>query len=97
VRSATTVEPRDNRWLLTTTLKNTSAIPALMLRLKAVRSTAGDRILPAIYDDNYFALMPGESRAIDISLEQADARGERPRIVLEGFNVAPAPSGAGSV
>lgn len=89
VRSTTTVEQRDKHWLLTTTLKNAATTPALMVRLKAVRATTGDRILPAIYSDNYIALMPGETQIITTEVEQADARGERPRIELEGFNVAP--------
>jgi hypothetical protein len=58
-----------------------------MVRLKAVRETSGDRILPAIYSDNYVALMPGESRTIRTELENADTRGERPAMVVEGFNV----------
>ncbi len=57
-----------------------------MVRLKAVREKSGDRILPAIYSDNYVALMPGEPRTILTELENADARGERPRMVIEGFN-----------
>jgi hypothetical protein len=55
--------------------------------LKAVREKSGDRILPAIYSDNYIALMPGERRTIRTDLEHADTRGETPRIVVEGFNV----------
>jgi len=52
-----------------------------------VREKSGDRILPAIYSDNYVALMPGERRTIRTELENADTRGERPRVVVEGFNV----------
>ena len=59
-----------------------------MVRLKAVREKSGDRILPAIYSDNYVALMPGETRTIQADLQDADTRGERPRIAIEGFNVA---------
>jgi hypothetical protein len=33
--------------------------------------------------------MPGERRAIQTQIEEADTRGESPRIVMEGFNVAP--------
>jgi hypothetical protein len=55
--------------------------------LKAVREKSGDRILPAIYSDNYVALMPGERRTIRTELEHADTRGERPKMVVEGFNV----------
>jgi hypothetical protein len=94
VRSSTTAEQGDHHWLLTTTLKNISATPALMVRLKAVREKSGDRILPVLYDDNYFSLMPGESRIVTTRLEHADTRGERPKIVLAGFNVAPSSSGA---
>jgi hypothetical protein len=88
LRSQTTTEHREGRWLLTTKIENTSAWPALMVRLKAVRSTAGDSILPAIYDDNYFPLMPGETRTIVTELSHADTRGQSPAIVIEGFNTA---------
>jgi hypothetical protein len=59
-----------------------------MVRLKAVREKTGDRILPAIYSDGYFPLMPGEKRQITTELYEADTRGEQPRILVEGFNVA---------
>jgi hypothetical protein len=88
IQASTTTERQGNRWLLTTTLANTSSTPALMVRLKAVRETTGDRILPAVYSDGYIALMPGEKRRITTDLYEADTRGEKPRIVVEGFNVA---------
>jgi hypothetical protein len=34
--------------------------------------------------------MPGESKTILVQLENADTRGERPRIVLEGYNLTTA-------
>jgi hypothetical protein len=88
VEANTTVERRDGEWVLTTQLHNSSAQPALMVRVKAVREQTGDRILPAIYSDNYVALMPDERKTIVTRLEDADTRGERPKIVLEGFNLA---------
>jgi Exo-beta-D-glucosaminidase Ig-fold domain/Glycosyl hydrolases family 2/F5/8 type C domain/Glycosyl hydrolases family 2, sugar binding domain len=91
VRTHTMMEQHGNRWLLTTELQNTSAWPALMVRLKAVREITGDRILPVIYEDNYIALMPGERRSVSTEVNQADTRGEKPRIVLEGFNVVQQP------
>jgi len=59
-----------------------------MVRVKAIREKSGDPILPALYDDNYVALMPDERKTIHIEMENADARGERPRIIVEGFNLA---------
>ena len=87
VEAETRVERRGDRWVLTTDLHNTSRQPALMVRLKAVREKTGDRILPAIYSDNYVSLMPGERRTIRTDLADADTRGEHPRIEIEGFNV----------
>ncbi len=83
VQSQTTAQQRGDRWHLSTELHNNASSPALMVRLKAVREKSGDRILPAIYSDNYIALMPGESRTILTEVNEADARGERPTIVVE--------------
>jgi hypothetical protein len=87
VEAQTHVEQQGVEWLLTTELHNASASPALMVRVKAVRETTGDRILPALYDDNYIALMPNERATIQTRLEDADTRGEHPKIVVEGFNI----------
>ena len=84
--ASTRSERQGARWVLTTELSHASGQPALMVRLKAVRATSGDRILPALYSDNYIALMPGEKKTIRTELENADARGDEPRIVVEGFN-----------
>ncbi len=82
VQAQTIAERHGDGWTLTTQLHNNARWPALMLRLKAVEKS-GDRILPAIYSDNYIALMPGESRTIITEVKEADARGEKPSITLE--------------
>ena len=82
VKTDTSIDREDSRWQLTTKLTNDTALPALMVRLKAVREKSGDRILPAIYSDNYIALMPGESRTIVTEVNEADTRGEKPAIVV---------------
>ncbi len=87
IEATTRVERQGGRWLLSTELRNVGAAPALMVRVEAVRETSGDRILPALYSDNYVALMTGERQTIVTQLENADTRGERPRILVEGFNV----------
>ena len=86
LETRTTAGQQGGRWVLSTTMTNPSKTPALLIRLKAVRARSGDRILPAIYSDNYIALMPGESRTILTEFEIADTRREPPRMVIEGFN-----------
>ncbi len=87
LEATTRIEREGARWLLTTDLHNPSAQPALMVHVKVVRQKSGDRILPALYDDNYVSLMPGERRTIHAEVNHADTRGESPRMAVEGFNV----------
>ncbi|SNT34782.1 Glycosyl hydrolases family 2 [Granulicella rosea] len=85
VTESTTMQRDGDAWRLTSTLRNTSQWPSLMVRVKVVRERSGDRILPAIYSDNYLTLMPGESRTVGCEVAHADTRGERPRVVVEWF------------
>jgi hypothetical protein len=87
LEAITRMDSQGGRWFVTTEVHNVSRDPALLVRLKVVREKSGDRILPAIYSDNFVALMPGERRVIQIELADADTRGERPRIAFEGFNL----------
>jgi hypothetical protein len=59
-----------------------------MVRVKAIRRKSGDLIVPALYSDNYIALMPGENRTISMSLKDADTRGEKPSVRVEGYNLS---------
>ena len=68
------------------TLTNDGDVPALMLRLKLVSGRDGERVLPVIYSDNYFSLMPGESRTIDIQAAPEDLRGKA-GLEVTGFNL----------
>ncbi|MDR0543481.1 MAG: discoidin domain-containing protein [Dysgonamonadaceae bacterium] len=73
-------------WLLTTTLKNETASPAMMIRLKVV-GKGGERILPVFFSDNYFFLMPGEEKTVTMKFTDKDARGETPAVEISGFNL----------
>jgi len=82
LNTTTTTVRKGNLWELSTRVRNMGASPALMVRVKAVRNKTGDRILPAIYSDNYVSLMPGETRTIVTEVNEVDTRGEKPTIVL---------------
>jgi hypothetical protein len=87
LETSTTAVRSGDRWMMTTTLRNASSTPALMVRLKAVREKSGDRILPVIHSDGYLALMPGEKRVITSEMWESDTRGEKPRILVAGYNL----------
>ena len=68
------------------TLRNDSPSPAVMLRLQ-LKGSDGEQILPVSYSDNYFHLMPGEVKSIDIRWNATDTRGSQPMLVINGLNV----------
>ena len=76
----------DDEYRFDVTLSNKDDAPAMMLRLKAMDSATGDLVLPVLYSDNYFFLMPGESRTVTVRVRKEDCAG-KPYIALSGFNV----------
>ncbi len=50
---------------------NTGKHPAFAVHVQLVRRSDGERILPAIPSDNYFTLMPGESKSVEIAFRSA--------------------------
>ena len=73
--------------ILKGTVKNNTSTPALMIRLQVEGEKSKTRILPALYTDNYFSLIPGEEKAVCITLSHADTRGEQPFVTISGFNI----------
>jgi hypothetical protein len=66
-------------------LDNPTQAMALMIRLKILDPITGKRILPAFWTDNYFSMVPGETRSVVITLE--DELLNEPVIVAEGWNI----------
>ena len=85
--SGTKVSRQKDKWLLTTVLTNHSRYPAFNIRLKVLGDKSRKRILPVMYDDNYFTLLPGEQKMVTMELQNADTRGEQPVVAIEGFNL----------
>ena len=45
-----------------------------------------EQILPVIYSDNYFTLMPGEQKVVTIEWKAEDGRGQSPVIEVTPIN-----------
>ena len=82
-----TVKGTDGTWSATVALENTSNTPALMIRVNVLGAGDGEQILPMFYSDNYFSLLPGEKKQVNIHWKDVDTRGEQPKIVVSGYNV----------
>ncbi|GHT34328.1 hypothetical protein FACS189434_10310 [Bacteroidia bacterium] len=67
---------------ITAQIKNPSNDVALMIRLK-VQDEQGERILPVFYSDNYFSLLPGETKTVMMEFESD----KTPKLAVEGWNI----------
>jgi hypothetical protein len=67
-------------------LQNHGSTVALTNKLTLLNASAGSRILPAYLSDNYFSLLPGETREIDIEFPAAAAQ-SAPQIAIRGWNL----------
>jgi hypothetical protein len=68
-------------------LRNTGTTVSLANKLTLLNATDSSRILPAYYTDNYFSLLPGESRQIEIAYAAKSANGPA-QLALRGWNLA---------
>ena len=66
-------------------IKNTGKTVAPFLRIN-LKAADGEQILPVIYSDNYFTLMPGEQKIVSIEWNPEDARGQEPVITVTPIN-----------
>ncbi len=88
--SIATAAAQDGEQVRIVTLTNTAAVPVLNVRLTLL-GDKDTRILPAFYSDNYVALLPGETRRIEI--RSALAGSPPRRLEVSGWNVQPATIG----
>jgi exo-1,4-beta-D-glucosaminidase len=65
------VDSKDSAAATMITIENSGKALAFQVHLKLVDASTGDELLPVFWDDNYFALMPGERRDIRVELPPA--------------------------
>ena len=97
LRTKVTRHDADGKCLLDVTLENPSEQIALMAHLQLRRQASGDRVLPVYYSDNYVSLVPHATKTLTIEAAQADLKGEKPLLTLDGWNVAVLPAASTDV
>ena len=83
---------RDGKCLLDVTMTNPSNQIALMAHVQLRRETSGERVLPVYYTDNYLSFVPHETKTLTIEAGLADLKGEKPLIVVDGWNIDVTPA-----
>ena len=68
-------------------IENPSKNLSFFVRLKVDKGRGGEEILPVLWQDNYFSLMPGEKREITARYRVLDLGAKNPAIEVGGWNV----------
>jgi hypothetical protein len=55
-------------------------------RIRSISTATYEDILPAFYSDNYFSLMPGESKTVTVEFNPSHLKGGLPIFELSGWN-----------
>jgi hypothetical protein len=63
-----------------------SGTVALAIRPKPVKPGNGEQVLPVFMNDDYFSLIPGETKHVTFEYNPADAAGETPKVEVECWN-----------
>jgi exo-1,4-beta-D-glucosaminidase len=67
-------------------VKNKGKHLAFFIRLKVVGKKDGEEALPVLWRDNYFSLLPGETRRVEAVYPLKELHG-KPLVEVEGWNV----------
>ena len=70
------------------TVRNPTGNLAFQVHLALVRDADGEELLPVLWEDNYLALMPGETRTVTARYAAGTATG-RTTLKIGGWNVTP--------
>jgi len=70
-------------------LENPDKALAFSVRLKVAKGEGGPEVLPVLYGDNYFTLLPGERREVAVTYRTHDLDGAKAAVEVSGWNVSP--------
>jgi exo-1,4-beta-D-glucosaminidase len=73
-------------------IENAGSALAFQVRLKLTQGEGGEEVLPVYWEDNYFELLPGESREIQVSyptVHPGRGRVLAPSVEAEAWNAPP--------
>jgi exo-1,4-beta-D-glucosaminidase len=69
------------------TVENPGKALAFFVHLKVDKGKGGEEILPVIWEDNYFSLLPGEKREVTATYRTTELGSARPDVEVSGWNV----------
>jgi hypothetical protein len=81
------IEHRGQQRVARVRLRNPTDRLAFFIQLTLTRGRQGDEVLPVFWSDNYFSLLPGESKEVDAAFAAEDLHGATPAVEVGGWNI----------
>ena len=85
--ATSTTENRGDEQLVHAKLSNPTDRIAFFIQLALTRGSGGAEILPVFWDDNYFSLLPGETREVTARIAMRDLAGKTATLEVGGWNI----------
>jgi exo-1,4-beta-D-glucosaminidase len=67
--------------------KNPGSGVALQAHARVTKGSGGDDVAPIFWGDNYFSLLPGEEKSVDVTFATGDLDGKEAVVEIDGYNV----------
>jgi len=83
---STRTEKNGDEEVTRVTIRNPSKSLAFFVRLKLSKGANGEEVLPILWQDNYFSLLPGESREITATYQAKQLGADKPVLSVKGWN-----------
>jgi exo-1,4-beta-D-glucosaminidase len=90
LKLSTRTEPAADEDTTRVVVENPTSHLAFFVHLKVTKGQGGEEVVPVLWEDNYFPLMPGEKREIKATYRIEDLQGASPVVEVDGWNVTPA-------
>ena len=68
-------------------VKNPSASIAFMIHARLTKEPNGDDLVPILWDDNYFSLLPGEEKTVTGTFSADSLDGNHWALIVDGYNI----------
>ena len=82
-----TIEDKGEERVIHATVKNPTNKIAFFIHLAATKGPRGEEILPVFWEDNYFSLLPKESKQVGATFAAKDLDGATSYLKVEGWNI----------
>lgn len=86
LKTTSKIITKDGQSVIQSTIRNVGKSVAFAIHVQAIRTLDGERILPAMMSDNYFTLMKGETKQVEISFDTDLLKGSDYKLLVEAYN-----------